>query len=327
MATSVENDKQAILAVIQAETEAFLRRDLEGLASHWVHSPDSRRMVSVPNLGTHVFEGWDAIKDNYRHLIAQFPENQAATRMHWQRLNIVVCGDAAWAVYDQVGDKGDDNFELGGTFHELKIFQRLGGQWKMACIVVMQRSVDQAACPLIEISSDKNVLWMNGLAHEQISNHPFLIISGNRLRARNRIHETSLQEAVEWASSKLRAHWTEEPLSRLARAVILGESEDSAPLFCWVLVEDGKILVSLNDDQLLKRRIAIAQGIYGLTAIQAQLAQILAQGHDLAGAAEKTGVSINTLRTHLQRLFDRTGVRSQSALVGILLSAEAPTTR
>jgi DNA-binding CsgD family transcriptional regulator len=36
-------------------------------------------------------------------------------------------------------------------------------------------------------------------------------------------------------------------------------------------------------------------------------------------------VSVNTLRTHLQRMFDRTGVRSQAALVGALLSVEMPT--
>lgn len=324
---STDHDKDAILAVIKAETEAFLRRDLEGLAEHWVHSPDARRMVSVANLGTHVFEGWDAIKANYSELISQFPEMQPVARMHWERMNIVVGGDAAWATYNQVGDKGDDNFEMGGTLHELKIFQRVEGQWKMVCIVVMQRSVDHVSCPLIEIAADKSVLWMNSFAHEQICQHPSLIISGNRLRARNRIHEIGLQDAVDWASRYVRAHWTQEPLGRLARAVIVGENDDAAPLFCWVMVEDGKILVSFNDEQLLKRRIAIAQELYGLTMAQAQLAQLLALGHDLTFAAEKLGVSINTLRTHLQRLFDRTGVRSQSALVGILLSAEAPTAR
>jgi DNA-binding CsgD family transcriptional regulator/ketosteroid isomerase-like protein len=324
---TTEEDKEAILAVIKAETAAFLRRDLEGLAENWVHSLDARRMVSVANLGTHVFEGWQAIKANYQQLIEQFPETQSMTRMHWERMNIVVSGDAAWATYDQVGDKGDDKFEMGGTLHELKIFQRIDRQWKMICIVVMQRAVDHVTSPLIEINSDKTVLWMNGYAHEQITNHPFLVINGNRLRARNRMHEASLQDAVDWASRNVSAHWTQEPLDRLARAVILGESEDSAPLFCWVLVEDGKILVSFNDEQLLKRRFTIAQNIYGLTTAQAQLALLLAQGRDLSFAAEKLGVSINTVRTHLQRVFDKTGARSQSALVGLLLSADAPTSR
>jgi DNA-binding CsgD family transcriptional regulator len=54
---------------------------------------------------------------------------------------------------------------------------------------------------------------------------------------------------------------------------------------------------------------------------------LIAQGNDLTQAAERLGVSVNTVRTHLQRMFDRTGARSQSALVGILLSAEAPTSR
>lgn len=35
-------------------------------------------------------------------------------------------------------------------------------------------------------------------------------------------------------------------------------------------------------------------------------------------------VSVNTLRTQLQRIFDKTGVRSQAALVRSLLSVEAP---
>lgn len=324
---TMDEDKAAVLAVIKAETAAYLRKDIDALASYWVHSSHARRMVSVANLGTHVYEGWDAIKANYQFLMEQFPKVYAENRISCERMNLVVSGDTAWATYNEVGDQTGDNFEMGGTLHQLKIFQRVDGQWKMICIVVMQRSIDHVSCPLIEIGADKSVLWMNAFAHEQISNHPFLIISGGKLRARNRIHDAGLQEAVDWASRNLRAHWTLEPLNRLARAVILGESDDAAPLFCWVLLEDGKILVSFNDDQMLKRRVAIAQGIYGLTASQAQLAQLLAEGIDLTLAAEKLGVSINTLRTHLQRMFDKTGTRSQSALVGILLSAEAPLAR
>jgi DNA-binding CsgD family transcriptional regulator len=168
---------------------------------------------------------------------------------------------------------------------------------------------------------------MNASAHAQIASHPVLIISGGRLRARARAHEASLQAAVDWAISQLHVDMSASPLKRLARAVILGEDDNAASLVCWVLVEDGKILVSFNDDQMLKRRVAAAQGIYGLTAAQAQVAQLLAQGHDPSLAAEKLGVSINTVRTHLRRMFDRTGAHSQSALVGLLLSAEAPTAR
>ena len=242
-------------------------------------------------------------------------------------MSIVVNGDSAWAAYDMIGDKTGDGFELAGTTHELKLFVRADGEWKIICVVALQRSMDHESCPLIEVAPDKTVIWMNVHAHDQISNHPVLIISGGRLRARSRSHDAALQEAVDWASRQWQTHLPPEPPSRPARAVILGEDGDAAPVFCWVLIEDGKILVSFNDEQLLKRRIAVAQGIYGLSTAQAQLAALVAQGFDLAAAAEKLGVTVNTVRTHLKRMFDRTGAHSQSALVSTLLSAEAPTGR
>jgi DNA-binding CsgD family transcriptional regulator len=322
-----DDDKAAVLAILEAETAAYLRRDPDAIAEHWVHSPQTRRLFSYAHLGVKVYEGWDAIEAHHRTVIEQLPESHAETRVRRERMNVVIIGDMAWVTYDQVGDSTGDSFELAGTQHELKIFHRIDGQWKIACIVVMQRATDHETCPLIEVGPDRRVLWMNSHAHKHITNHPVLIISGGRLRARNRSHDAALQDAVGWASRQSQTHLPPEPPSRPARAVILGEDGNAAPIFCWVLFEDGKILVSFNDEQLLKRRIAIAQGIYGLSTAQAQLAMHVAEGHDLVIAAKLLGVSINTVRTHLQRMFDRTGAHSQSALVGLLLSAEAPTVR
>ncbi|MGB8819526.1 MAG: LuxR C-terminal-related transcriptional regulator [Rhizobiaceae bacterium] len=324
---TTDEDKAAVLAVLEADTAAYLRRDPDAIAELWVHSPQARRMFSYAHLGVKVYEGWDAIDNHHRSVIKQLPESYAATRVHRERMNVVVNGDTAWVTHDQIGDRTGDSCELAGTQHELKIFQRMEGQWKIICIVVLQRAMDHETCPLIEVGPDKRVLWMNAHAHEQINSHPVLIISGGRLRARNRSHDAGLQGAVDWANRQMQTHMSPSPPSRPARAVILGEDDNAAPLFCWVLVEDGKILVSFNDEQLLKRRVAIAQGIYGLTLAQTQVAQLLAQGHDPSIAAEKLGITINTVRTHVQRMFDKTGAHSQSALVGLLLSAESPTAR
>jgi DNA-binding CsgD family transcriptional regulator len=324
---STDEDKSAVLAVLEAETAAWMRRDMDALAEYWLHSPQSRFMISRPSLGIQVLEGWDAINASYRISVEHNPETHAETCIRRERMNIVVSGDMAWATFDQVGDNTGDNFGMAGTSHELKIFQRIKGKWKIVCIVVMQRAIDHETCPMIEVDPEKKVLWMNASAHEQIASHPVLIISGGRLRARNRSHEASLQAAVGWAGGQLHSDMPPSPLNRIARAVILGENDNAAPLFCWVLVEDAKILVSFNDDQMVRRRVALAQGIYGLTAAQTQVALLLAQGHDPSLAAEKLGVTVNTVRTHVQRMFDKTGAHSQSALVGLLLSAEVPTSR
>ena len=38
-----EADAAAVMAVLKAETDAWLRRDFPALAQHWVHSPKTRR--------------------------------------------------------------------------------------------------------------------------------------------------------------------------------------------------------------------------------------------------------------------------------------------
>ena len=59
--------------------------------------------------------------------------------------------------------------------------------------------------------------------------------------------------------------------ARLCRAVPLGESDGGAPLFCWVLTEDGKVLVSFDDARMVTRRIETAAGVYCLSPAQVRL--------------------------------------------------------
>lgn len=325
---AIDDDKAEILAVLQAETDAYMRRDFDGIAKHWLQSPQARRMYAYPSLGNVVDEGWDIIKVRIQRSMEQNPDAMdTAAHISWERMNIVVGGDMAWVSYDQIGTRANDKFEMAGTQHELKIIHRIDGQWKIECIVVMQRAVDNETCPLIEVGPDRKVLWMNAEGHEQIDAHPALMISGGRLRSRNRSHDDGLQDAVAWGYRQVNVHHPPTYVDRVSKAVVLGENDDAVPMFCWVVLEDGKVLVSLDDQQLLERRIGLAQSIYGLSAAQARLAHLIAQGMSLAQAAERLGVSVNTVRTHLQRMFDRTGTRSQAALVGHLLSAEAPLSR
>jgi DNA-binding CsgD family transcriptional regulator len=55
-----------------------------------------------------------------------------------------------------------------------------------------------------------------------------------------------------------------------------------------------------------------------------RLAERIVAGEELPAAARTLGVSVNTVRTQLQRIFDKIGVRSQPALVRVLLSIASP---
>ncbi len=58
--------------------------------------------------------------------------------------------------------------------------------------------------------------------------------------------------------------------------------------------------------------------VYGLTAAEAELAQAVGDGVVLKQYAESRQISYESARTYLRRIFDKTGVKRQSELAGVL---------
>lgn len=63
--------------------------------------------------------------------------------------------------------------------------------------------------------------------------------------------------------------------------------------------------------------------LYGLTLAEAKLCNALLQESGLRGAACRLGISLNTAKTQLQAIFQKTGVPRQSELLRIFLSGPA----
>lgn len=70
--------------------------------------------------------------------------------------------------------------------------------------------------------------------------------------------------------------------------------------------------------------VAAAQQLFGLTETEAKFASALASGLSLSEAAEEQHVRISTARTHLARIFQKTGMRQQSQVSALLRGAELP---
>ncbi len=108
----------------------------------------------------------------------------------------------------------------------------------------------------------------------------------------------------------------------MAQVVPLGEDDERRPIFCWVNAEQDRILVTFDDTLMLRRKLENSSKIFGLSPAQLALCERLATGHDQAGAALDLGVSVNTVRTQVRRMFEKTGSHSQTELVSLLLSME-----
>jgi DNA-binding CsgD family transcriptional regulator/PAS domain-containing protein len=80
------------------------------------------------------------------------------------------------------------------------------------------------------------------------------------------------------------------------------------------------VIVFVSDpDENTPRAAELLTRIYGLTAAESKLAAQLMQGETLVHAAEHLGVSHNTARTHLQKIYQKTNTSHQGDLVRVLL--------
>ncbi len=72
-------------------------------------------------------------------------------------------------------------------------------------------------------------------------------------------------------------------LPKQAWAVALGEDAAGVPLHCWVLLGDGKALVSFDDAATVAGRIPSVREVYGLSPAQSRirLARLIVDGCDL----------------------------------------------
>ena len=66
----------------------------------------------------------------------------------------------------------------------------------------------------------------------------------------------------------------------------------------------------------------LLRATYGCTAREATLAGALTDGCTLAEAATTLGISIHTARTHLKRVFRKTGTSRQTELLRLVLLAQ-----
>lgn len=87
----------------------------------------------------------------------------------------------------------------------------------------------------------------------------------------------------------------------------------------WELLEQARVLVLVIDPAAPSRAAAYAiQAAFGLTAAEARVAVLIASGLSGPQTAATLGLSLATVKTHLKRCFEKTGVHSQVALARLL---------
>lgn len=316
----VQDEIEAITSVIHAETLAFQNQDLDAWQECWLHSERTHDIYVSATAGLSVVRGWSAI---YSHMRKAFRDDLIDRMVDFEHkdLRVNLSGEMAWAVLQTHSTyESGDRTKCSNTV----ILERLQGRWKIVYSSFVLRQDFDPDGLAVAIDQSGQIVQPSPTALKVLQIHPFLTVSHGRIRAHRRDWDKALQDAIAQAA---RHHgWFEtHKFSRDTKGppdypVILGQTDKGGVAVAHLSIQDCLTFVRLDTDRILDRRLGFAQAVFGLSDSQTKVAREIALGQSLKGAAQGLGISVNTARTHLSRLFEKTGVNTQAALVRLLLS-------
>jgi DNA-binding CsgD family transcriptional regulator len=313
-----DSDRAAIIELIHRNRIGIWTNNFELWDSCFVHADYTARWGWWQAGGVFARRGWDEIA---RRAHDSPPPRIDAYAYDTKVLNLSlqIGNDMAWATYDQQYPEGAGQYGGGtGLVREARIFEKHDGEWKIAFLGMMSGAPGGAR--IVQLDAANRIMFRSNAAAEAMAADDNIVVRNGALHFRDRRADRRLREAVTWAAALDSGHMS----THGALPVLVEAGEGLATGIYWVIADGGVVLFSFGDPEVSDRRLDVAARIYGLSSAQRTLAGLVAEGLTLAEIAGRMGITANTARTHLNRVFDKTGVRTQPALVRVLLSALSP---
>lgn len=315
-----ERDRAAIVALIEAETAAWLKRDLAAWAACWLQDERAQHVNARPSVGARRLRGFAEIHAYFANMMGQLPESSVRPEdVRQEDWRISIGADMAWVTFDQLIPLDAPSSAAPGRHHQMRILEKVAGEWRIAAVFHIPNRIGYYDCPWVRVDRNARMIESGAGAEALLRDHKALAVAGQRLVGRLTADNRKLRAALAEADDLIGRRIGRSPIP-----LVLSGADDASISLCWVSIADMMIVVLLADEKLVAQKIGRAGEIYRLSAAQMRVAEAIAGGNDLHRTAELLGVQHNTVRTHVRRMFERVGVNSQPSLMRALLSVEAP---
>lgn len=313
-------DCAAIALVIRAETLAYKSKDFAAWAECFVQNEDTHDVHISDVAGLSVRQGWSEVAS---HMKRVFREGLTTDLLDFgqDNMRINIYGDIAWAVFDSWSETAS-----GSSLRsfDVRILERVSGCWKIVFNAFVQREIDGALGNYVGVDARGKIVWASHTALKALDDHSVLANSSGWISARNVDWNKALQSAVAHAGRHhgfFETHRIADQFGGPARyPVVLGQNEDGGVAAVHIAIRDCITYVRVSGDEDLERRLQFAGTVFDLSPGQLRVAREIALGQSLKSLARKLSISVTTARTHLSRIYQKTGVSTQTALVRLLLS-------
>src|SRR5690625_1698367 len=196
---------------------------------------------------------------------------------------------------------------------------------------VASEAIDQLDSAVILVDREARILFANRAAEDQLCCNEGLAVKEGRLC----LHEPARNRALLRTITLADCGTISPPLSRSRHQIEVPRGARRSPLQLTVTpfrpdvieaalpapgqARPSAIILITDPDKdraLWKQRL---REEFGLTAAETELALEIMKGDGRDAAAARLGITVATVRTHLLRIFDTTGVHRQAELVRLLL--------
>jgi DNA-binding CsgD family transcriptional regulator len=187
---------------------------------------------------------------------------------------------------------------------------------------------DRLSVGIVLLNRSAEIVFANAAARSMSENGGSLRLNGS-VRSHSSLHDRRLGALVRSAISGTSACAISIP-SDSGRSVMVMAAPTEGPDHGSVrdLRSAAAVLVICDPNRAAQVPTAWMMDAYGLTSAEVRVALALASGTSIANTARRLKISANTVKTHLRRVYDKTGTNRQAELsrliatIGLVLGSE-----
>jgi DNA-binding CsgD family transcriptional regulator/PAS domain-containing protein len=182
---------------------------------------------------------------------------------------------------------------------------------QLACIQGLSDALEAVHHGVAVVGGDGVVTHLNSAAHRILHTHDGLALRSRRIVA----------AADASAKRRLRAAVRAATAEDSSQSLTCARPSGRSPYVVHVLPTHTPaalvVMIDPEDDPLPPTELM--RELYGLTPTEAEIALHIAAGEEPKRIAEEMSVSLTTVRTHLQHVFDKTDTHRQTGLLRLLM--------
>jgi DNA-binding CsgD family transcriptional regulator len=183
--------------------------------------------------------------------------------------------------------------------------------------------LDRLAVAVIMVDPKQRIVHTNAAADEVLTGGGPLTSAHGVLTSQNAENREALRQAVDAADLDLKSMPLEGRDGQFMVATVLPLTSGLRQACAQPLTASAAIFVH-HPPSVDEGLVTTLTAAFRLTGAEARVMAALLEGLQLADIAQRYGVSINTVRTQVQRLFDKTKTKRQPDLVRVVASSLPP---